>query len=127
MYFVVGFEFGVVLVVGFVDVITGVVLSVVVWVDNDVDLCCGVVAVDCIVKDVANAAIVASKRVDVSWCCVVGGTREDDVALDLDFEWKENGGGMLLVTAEEQNVFPTFELNRLQYQYNVLLCYCYMI
>ena len=132
MYFIVGFEFGVVFVIGFVDVITGVVLSFVVWVDDDVDLCCGVVVfvvvvVECIVVYVANPAIVASKRVDVIWCCVVVGTREDDVALDLDFEWKENGGGMLLVTAEEQNVFSTFELNILQYMCMLLLCYCYII
>ena len=129
MYFVVGFEFGVVFVIGFVDAITGVVLSFVVWVDDDVDLCCGVVVVvvECIVVYVANPAIVASKRVDVIWCCVVVGTREDDVALDLDFEWKENGGGMLLVTAEEQNVFSTFELNILQYMCMLLLCYCYII
>ena len=131
MYFVVGFEFGVVFVIGFVDVITGVVLSFVVWVDDDVDLCCVVVVVvvvvECIVVYVANPAIVASKRVDVIWCCVVVGTREDDVALDLDFEWKENGGGMLLVTVEEQNVFSTFELNILQYMCMLLLCYCYII
>jgi len=37
---------------------------------------------------------VVGKRVDVGWCVVVVGSREDVVESDIDFDWDGDGDGL---------------------------------
>ena len=71
----------------FVEAISGIVLKF----DNGVDD--AVVACGCFVVVDSDVACI------VSWVDVVG-TREDVVALDIDFEWEKGGDCLIRVVAE---------------------------
>jgi len=87
-------------VVVFAAVFEYVVVFAVNLVDVNLDIYGCIIVVDCVFAFVVSCVLVVGRRVDISWDFVVIGTRGEVVALDLSFEWGDEGKGLVLVVAK---------------------------
>ena len=72
--------------VSFLDFTSSVVFGCVVSVDHTVDICVGIVIVDCVDACVVSCVVVVGRSFVAGWCLVVVGTREDVDVTDIDSE-----------------------------------------